>query len=77
MCGIAGIVKVHPHEAVEEGRLVRMRDTLRHRGPDDGGMWIDGPAGLATRRPPRWNPALVEPVADSGRARRPADIDAA
>ena len=50
MCGIAGIVKVHPHEAVEEGRLVRMRDTLRHRGPDDGGMWIDGPAGLATRR---------------------------
>src|SRR5213594_789395 len=38
-------------------------------------VWIV--AGLATRRPPRWNPALVEPVADSGRARRAADIDAA
>ena len=38
-------------------------------------VWIV--AGLASRRAPRWNPALVEPVADSGRARRPADIDAA
>src|SRR5437867_1970587 len=27
-----------------------MRDALRHRGPDDQGVWIAGPVGLATRR---------------------------
>ncbi|HSP31171.1 MAG TPA: asparagine synthetase B, partial [Halomonas sp.] len=24
-----------------------MADTLRHRGPDDGGIWVDGDAGVA------------------------------
>src|SRR5437867_11663717 len=27
-----------------------MRDALRHRGPDDQGVWIAGPVGLAARR---------------------------
>src|SRR6185295_9735263 len=34
MCGIAGIVKLDPAETVDEARLKRMRDVLRHRGPD-------------------------------------------
>ena len=50
MCGIAGIVKLDPAEAVDETRLKRMRDVLRHRGPDGEGLWIDGPVGLGHRR---------------------------
>src|SRR5438477_487719 len=40
MCGIAGIVRFDPTEIVPEARLVRMRDALRHRGPDDQGVWM-------------------------------------
>src|SRR4030088_3290035 len=50
MCGIAGIVRFNPRDVVEEARLKRMRDVLRHRGPDGEGLWIDGPVGLAHRR---------------------------
>ena len=50
MCGIAGIVRFDPREIVDEARLKRMRDVLRHRGPDGEGLWIDGPVGLAHRR---------------------------
>jgi asparagine synthase (glutamine-hydrolysing) len=50
MCGIAGIVKLDPSEVVDEARLKRMRDVLRHRGPDGEGMWIEGPVGLGHRR---------------------------
>ena len=50
MCGIAGIVRFDPREAVEEARLKRMRDVLRHRGPDGEGLWIEGAVGLAHRR---------------------------
>jgi len=34
MCGIVGIVKLNPQAAVDEVGLKRMRDVLRHRGPD-------------------------------------------
>ena len=50
MCGIVGIVKLDPRETPEEARLKRMRDVLRHRGPDGEGLWIDGPVGLGHRR---------------------------
>ena len=50
MCGIAGIVKLDPAATVDEARLKRMRDVLRHRGPDGEGLWIDGPVGLGHRR---------------------------
>lgn len=50
MCGIAGIVRLDPRETVDEARLKRMRDILRHRGPDGEGLWIEGPVGLAHRR---------------------------
>src|SRR4029453_2097785 len=50
MCGIAGIVKLDPHEQAEEDRLVRMRDTIAHRGPDGEGLIVDGRVGLAHRR---------------------------
>ena len=50
MCGIVGIVKLNPWETVDEARLTRMRDVLRHRGPDGEGLWIEGPVGLGMRR---------------------------
>jgi asparagine synthase (glutamine-hydrolysing) len=50
MCGIAGIVNLNPNETVDELVLKRMRDVIRHRGPDGEGLWIDGPVGLAHRR---------------------------
>ena len=52
MCGIAGFVMrgaVSPREPAE-ARLWRMIATLRHRGPDDEGVWTDGRAGLAHAR---------------------------
>jgi asparagine synthase (glutamine-hydrolysing) len=50
MCGIAGIVKIDPRQRPDEARLKRMRDALRHRGPDGEGVIVDGPAGLGHRR---------------------------
>jgi asparagine synthase (glutamine-hydrolysing) len=50
MCGIVGILKLRPGEGVEEKRLQRMRDTLRHRGPDGEGLHVEGPIGLGHRR---------------------------
>jgi asparagine synthase (glutamine-hydrolysing) len=48
MCGIAGIL-LAPH-AADPRRLTAVRAmaaTLRHRGPDGGGIWIDSGAGIA------------------------------
>jgi asparagine synthase (glutamine-hydrolysing) len=50
MCGIAGIVGLDQDSTVDRGRLERMRDVLRHRGPDGEGLWLGGPVGLGHRR---------------------------
>jgi len=50
MCGIAGILNFSSDHAVDETRLRRMRDALRHRGPDGEGLFIEGPVGLGHRR---------------------------
>ncbi len=53
MCGIAGFWK---RPGASEGALTQwgeaMNGSLRHRGPDDGGLWVDCTAGivLANRR---------------------------
>ncbi|HEX7071403.1 MAG TPA: asparagine synthase (glutamine-hydrolyzing), partial [Rhodothermales bacterium] len=49
MCGIAGMFR---ESGCDEASLVRMRDALVHRGPDDAGFWIgdDRRVGLAQRR---------------------------
>jgi asparagine synthase (glutamine-hydrolysing) len=49
MCGIAGRLEF-TGTAIDPAALVRARDSLLHRGPDDAGTWIDGPVGLAHRR---------------------------
>src|SRR5438132_4066095 len=50
MCGIVGIVGLNAHEPVDETRLKRMRDVLRHRGPDGEGLWVEGAVGFGHRR---------------------------
>lgn len=49
MCGITGLLDL-TGAPIDEGVLVTMRDALAHRGPDDAGVWTDGPVGLAHRR---------------------------
>jgi asparagine synthase (glutamine-hydrolysing) len=49
MCGIAGLFNLG-EEPVSAEHLERMSDLLQHRGPDDKGLWINGPVGLAHRR---------------------------
>src|SRR6266853_1130483 len=50
MCGIFG--RVSCAGAVEGSSLERNAELLRHRGPDDAGVWLskDRSAGLAHRR---------------------------
>jgi asparagine synthase (glutamine-hydrolysing) len=50
MCGIAGIVSLEAGRPVDPSRVVRMRDTLVHRGPDDAGLWADAGVALGHRR---------------------------
>ena len=54
MCGINGIAysrRAHDGEGrVEAADIVRMRDVMTHRGPDDSGLFVDGAVGLAHRR---------------------------
>src|SRR5919109_1604256 len=48
MCGIAGFVL---REGSAEASLVRsMCDRMRHRGPDDEGIHVDGGCGIGMRR---------------------------
>ena len=49
MCGIAGFFQSPPHSSPQELQEIalRMAGTLRHRGPDDGGVWVDADAGIA------------------------------
>lgn len=49
MCGISGFLDLnHATPATELRRItMRMTDTLRHRGPNDAGVWADEGAGIA------------------------------
>src|SRR5437899_9835140 len=50
MCGIAGIVAADRLDESAPARALAMRDVLRHRGPDGGGLHCDGFAALGHRR---------------------------
>jgi len=49
MCGIVGILNKN-NQAIESGLLTRMRDVMLSRGPDDAGIWMEGPVGFGHRR---------------------------
>ena len=50
MCGISGIYNYKSKMPVNEQLLADMNQSLFHRGPDEGGAWINGEIGLAMRR---------------------------
>ncbi len=52
MCGINGVFKFNNSNTVKESEVVKMRDTLVHRGPDDAGVYLspDGRVGFGARR---------------------------
>lgn len=49
MCGFCGFLAPRADLDRESARdaIQSMTDTLVHRGPDDGGVWIDAPQGIA------------------------------
>lgn len=46
MCGITGISGTINDQGLKQS-VRRMVDTLRHRGPDDSGVWVDEAVGIA------------------------------
>jgi asparagine synthase (glutamine-hydrolysing) len=49
MCGITGFLSKNNDQSTAEltSSVTRMSDTLRHRGPDDSGSWVDEYSGVA------------------------------
>ncbi len=41
MCGLAGLIQADPSDGSLKDRAIAMRSRLRHRGPDDEGLYID------------------------------------
>ena len=70
MCGVAGFVLRQPALGRQEieARLWAMIGTLRHRGPDDEGVWTDGLGALAHARLSviDLSAAGHQPIADAG-----------
>jgi asparagine synthase (glutamine-hydrolysing) len=54
MCGICGVMSVRPpgpgSAGITEAGVVRMRDAMAHRGPDDDGVFVADGVGLGHRR---------------------------
>ncbi|MCU1737662.1 MULTISPECIES: asparagine synthase (glutamine-hydrolyzing) [unclassified Pseudomonas] len=52
MCGIAGIITVSGTPESMQGSVLKMMDSIRHRGPDGEGIWLDPlrPVALGHRR---------------------------
>ena len=49
MCGIVALLNLDGRP-VDPAVLQRMRDSMRHRGPNDAGLWVHGAVGLGHRR---------------------------
>jgi asparagine synthase (glutamine-hydrolysing) len=49
VCGIAGVIG-RREEVIDADDVHRMCQTITHRGPDDEGIYIQGPVGLGIRR---------------------------
>ncbi len=50
MCGIVGYLNLGADRPADAGLVRAMCDTIVHRGPDDQGVFTDGPVGLGMRR---------------------------
>lgn len=50
MCGIAGKYSFSQTETIDSKLIKAMCDTMAYRGPDDAGVYVNGPIGLGHRR---------------------------
>jgi len=50
MCGIAGKINLDSNNKIDEYELKKMTDSIRDRGPDDEGFYVNGNIGLGFRR---------------------------
>jgi asparagine synthase (glutamine-hydrolysing) len=50
MCGIVGVLNTEGGETVAEHDIRQMLAMVRHRGPDQFGIYLDGPVGLGSAR---------------------------
>jgi len=50
MCGIVGLLHHDPARPCPGEVVQSMRDLVSYRGPDDAGLYVDGPVGLGHRR---------------------------
>ena len=50
MCGIVGAYYFDPSRKMEEAHIRAMAERMVHRGPDDWGAHVEGPAGIGMRR---------------------------
>lgn len=50
MCGIVGIIDLKLEKVISPESIESMCNVILHRGPNDSGMYIDGPVGLGMRR---------------------------
>ena len=50
MCGIAGILNQSSNEPIGQKELRRMLSAIRHRGPDQFGLYLDRHVGLGSAR---------------------------
>jgi asparagine synthase (glutamine-hydrolysing) len=68
MCGLCGVYELGPGRLADAGALERMMRVLRHRGPDDRGLLVDGPLGLGHQRLSiiDLSPSARQPMSDPG-----------
>ncbi|MGZ9190527.1 MAG: asparagine synthase (glutamine-hydrolyzing), partial [Nitrospira sp.] len=50
MCGIVGVCDLGGARPTEESRIRSMLGTIRHRGPDQFGIYLDDHVGLGNAR---------------------------
>src|SRR5437867_10499991 len=50
MCGITGYIHTDRHQSVSLEILKRMTESIRHRGPDGEGLFVEGNVALGNRR---------------------------
>jgi len=50
MCGIVGVAKLNKQDAVDGLSVRQMLSMIRHRGPDEFGMYLDSFVGLGSAR---------------------------
>ena len=74
MCGIAGQM-TFDNSPVSRRRISLMGTRLRHRGPDDAGIYVHGSVGLAHQRSGIRLRVLLRRVQDGSRAYCRLEVD--